>query len=98
MDGEGLVEEVRRLRAAPQGLGRTASQAIGYKEIADFLDGYVATREEALEKVRTRTNRLARAQETWLRSFPGMEFLDVPSGEPAEATARRAAERFLATG
>jgi tRNA dimethylallyltransferase len=94
MDGEGLVEEVRRLRAAPGGLGRTASQAIGYKEIADFLDGRVASREEALEKVRTRTNRLARAQETWLRSFPGMEFLDVPAGESAETTARRAAERL----
>ncbi len=95
MDREGLVEEVQRLRAAPGGLGRTAGQAIGYKEIADFLEGRVASREEAMEKVRTRTNRLARAQETWLRTFPGMEFLDVPAGEPAEVTARRAAERLL---
>ncbi len=94
MEGEGLVEEVRRLRAAPGGLGRTAGQAIGYREIADFLDGRIATREEALEKVRTRTNRLARAQETWLRSFPGMEPLDVPADETPEATARRAAGRL----
>lgn len=95
MDREGLVAEVERLRAAPGGLGRTAGQAIGYKEIASFLDGEIPTREEALEKVRTRTNRLARAQETWLRSFPGMGFLDVPAAEAPEVTARRAAERLL---
>ena len=93
MEREGLVEEVRRLRAAAGGLGRTASQAIGYKEIGAFLDG-AATLEAAMEKVRTRTNRLARAQETWLRSFPGMEFLDVPADEAPEETARRAAERL----
>lgn len=89
MAREGLVEEVRRLASAPGGLGRTASQAIGYKEVLDFLEGRVPTLEEALEKVRTRTNRLARAQETWLRSFPGMTFLDVPPGEPPAVTAER---------
>jgi tRNA dimethylallyltransferase len=94
MEREGFVEEVRRLRAAPGGLGRTASQAIGYREIAAHLDGSIPTLEEALERVRTRTNRLARAQETWLRSFPGMEFLEVEAGESAEATARRALERL----
>ena len=96
MAREGLVEEVRRLLAAPGGLGRTAAQAIGYKEIVDHLEGRVPTLAEALEKVRTRTNRLARAQETWLRSLarsdPGMRFLDVPDEEPPAATARRAAD------
>ena len=94
MEREGLVAEVERLRAAPGGLGRTAGQAIGYKEVLDFLEGRIATVGEAMEKVRTRTNRLARAQETWLRTFPGMAFLDVPGDEPAEATAKRAAERL----
>jgi len=93
MEREGLLDEVRRLREAPGGLGRTASQAIGYREIGEHLDGR-GTLEEALERVRTRTNRLARMQETWLRSFPGMEFLDVPADEGPEETARRAAERL----
>jgi tRNA dimethylallyltransferase len=96
MEREGLVEEVRRLRAAPGGLGRTASQAIGYREIASFLDGGFPTLQEALEKVRTRTNRLARAQETWLRTFPGMGFLDVEAGEGSDLTARRALETLEA--
>ena len=94
MERAGLVGEVRRLLAAPGGLGRTASQAIGTKEVAAHLRGEIPTLAEALEKVRTRTNRLARAQETWLRSFPGMEFLDVPRDEPAAVTARRALERL----
>jgi len=94
MEREGLVDEVRRLRAAPGGLGRTASQAIGYKEIAEFLDGGIPTLAEALEKVRTRTNRLARAQETWLRSFPGMVFLDVSADETPDVTAVRALEEL----
>lgn len=92
MARQGLVEEVRRLLGAPGGLGRTASQAIGPKEIAAHFRGEIATLEEALENVRTRTNRLARAQETWLRSFPGMRFLDVPADEPPALTARRALE------
>jgi tRNA dimethylallyltransferase len=92
MEREGLLEEVRRLRAAPGGLGRTASQAIGYSEVAALLDGGFPDLGAALERVRTRTNRLARAQETWLRSFPGMAFLDVPAGEEPAATARRALE------
>lgn len=92
MAREGLVEEVRRLREAPGGLGRTASQAIGYREILDHIEGRTPDLATALERVRTRTNRLARAQETWLRSFPGMAFLDVPAGEPPAVTARRAAE------
>jgi tRNA dimethylallyltransferase len=92
MAREGLVEEVRRLVAAPGSLGRTASQAIGYREVAAHLRGEIPTLEKALERVRTRTNRLARAQETWLRSFPGMAFLDVAADEPPEATARRALE------
>jgi tRNA dimethylallyltransferase len=92
MEREGLVDEVRRLLDAPGGLGRTAGQAIGYREVADFLAGRHANLEEAMDRVRTRTNRLARAQETWLRSFPGMRFLDVPAGEPPGETARRALE------
>ena len=90
MEREGLVGEVRRLLVAPGGLGRTAAQAIGTKEVAAHLRGEIPTLAEALEKVRTRTNRLARAQETWLRSFPGMEFLEVAADEPPEVTARRA--------
>ena len=34
---DGFLDEVRRLRASPGGLSRTASQALGYKELAAHL-------------------------------------------------------------
>lgn len=94
MVAEGLVDEVRRLLDAPLPPGRTASQSIGYREIAAHLRGEFATLDEALAKVRSRTHRLARMQGTWLRSYPGMEWLDVPADEGAEETARRVARHW----
>ena len=41
MFAEGLVEEVRMgVGSAPNLLSREAEQALGYKEIFDFLDGW----------------------------------------------------------
>jgi tRNA dimethylallyltransferase len=91
---EGLVDEVRRLLDGPEGPGITAVQSIGYKEIVAHLRGETPNLDDALAKIRSRTNRLARMQETWLRTFPGMEFLDVSADEPAEVTAERAARHF----
>ena len=39
MIDEGLVDEVRALMAEPDGLSRTASQALGYREIITHLAG-----------------------------------------------------------
>ncbi|MHC4923714.1 MAG: tRNA dimethylallyltransferase, partial [Planctomycetota bacterium] len=95
MADEGFVEEVRRLVESPKGLGRTASQAIGYREIAAWIRGEFPDLESALEKTRTRTNRLARMQETWLRRFPGVRFLDVTKDEATNSIANRAHELFV---
>jgi tRNA dimethylallyltransferase len=61
----GLVEEVRALAARPQGLSRTAGQALGYKE---FLAGLAVGAAEA-ETVR-RTKAFARRQRVWFRRDP----------------------------
>jgi tRNA dimethylallyltransferase len=63
----GLVDEVRRLAQAPAGLSRTARQAIGYKEVLDFLEGKTDTLEAALRRVEERTRALARRQRMWFR-------------------------------
>ncbi len=94
----GLVDEVRALLDAPGGLGPTAAQAIGYREVAGLLRGEFATPGDAAARIRSRTNRLARMQETWLRSFPGMRFLDVPDDESPAETARRAVEALERSG
>jgi len=64
-----LVDEVRRLRAAPHPLGREASQAVGYKELFDHLDGR-ATLDEAIDRIQTRSRQLAKRQLTWFRRLP----------------------------
>jgi tRNA dimethylallyltransferase len=70
---QGLVEEVQRLRPS---WGRTASAAVGYREVADYLDGRL-TLDQAIEEVCRRTWRLARKQMTWFRSFETAEWIDV---------------------
>lgn len=66
MVGAGLVEEVRALARRPGGLGRTARQALGYKEVLDHVE-HGAALDECLEQTVRRTRRLARRQRSWFR-------------------------------
>ena len=60
MLAEGLVEEVRGLLGAPGGLGATARQGLGYKEICTHLeDG--APLAACAETLKVRTSRFAKA-------------------------------------
>jgi len=61
---DGLLEEVKTL--AEKGFGQTAAQAIGYKEILEYLRGEVSL-EEALETVKRQSRRYAKRQLTWFR-------------------------------
>lgn len=63
----GLVEEVREL--AQRGMSRTARQALGYKEILEYLEGRDSL-QEAIEKVRRHTREFARRQRMWWRRDP----------------------------
>jgi tRNA dimethylallyltransferase len=68
----GLVDEVRRLRAMDRPLSLEASQALGYKEIYELLDGTIALK-EAIVRVQTRSRNFARRQITWFRHIPGCQ-------------------------
>lgn len=67
---EGFVDEVRALRAQGD-LGRQAAEAVGYRELARYLDRRCSLH-EAAEAIKVRTRRLARQQRTWLRRFSGI--------------------------
>ena len=69
MFAEGLVDEVRRLLEAGLAEGRTASRAIGYREVAAYLGGEV-TEEEARDATKAATRRFARRQDSWFRKDP----------------------------
>jgi tRNA dimethylallyltransferase len=68
MFAHGFVAEVEGLLARFGRLGRTASQAVGYREVVEHLQNGVRL-EETIGHVKTRTRRFARRQATWFRSL-----------------------------
>jgi tRNA dimethylallyltransferase len=65
----GLVEEVEALLAHGLAEGRTASRAIGYREVMGYLAGERSLA-EAIEQTIVATRRFARRQESWFRKDP----------------------------
>ncbi|QDU37451.1 IPP transferase [Maioricimonas rarisocia] len=88
MIAEGLVDEVRALLARPDGIGSTARQALGYKEIIDHLDGR-CTLDEAITAIKTRTRQFAKRQHTWFRNLEECTPIAViPDESPSELADR----------
>ena len=71
----GFLDEVKTLAAQPNGLSRTAGQALGYRELLAHLAGELSL-EEALSLVRSRTKRFARRQESWFRRDPRVTWFE----------------------
>jgi tRNA dimethylallyltransferase len=65
----GFVDEVARLLQEGLLEGRTASMAIGYREVAAHLAGEL-TEAEARERTTNATRRFARRQDAWFRKDP----------------------------
>jgi len=72
----GLVDEVRRLLAREEPPGRTARQALGYREVIEHLEGERSL-EETIELVKLHTWRFSRRQRTWFRSLSECRFVAV---------------------
>lgn len=87
----GLVEEVKRL--ASRGFSRSASQALGYREVLRHLAGEL-TAAQAKELTKRHTRRFARRQMTWLRSLPEVHWVEVSAEEEPETVARRVLKCF----
>jgi tRNA dimethylallyltransferase len=71
----GFVDEVRALMARPEGLSKTARQAIGYAELLGYLAGEM-TLDEATAAILRRLKSFARRQESWFRRDPRITWLD----------------------
>jgi tRNA dimethylallyltransferase len=71
---DGFLEETRALLAAPEGMSRTARQALGYAELIDHLTAGVPL-DEALGVAIRRTRRFARRQHSWFRRDPRIRWL-----------------------
>lgn len=84
MFAEGLVDEVRTLLARPLAFSRTASQAVGYREVLELLADE-RDLPATVELVKLRTRQFAKRQMTWFRSLSECRTVSVGGDEnPAE--------------
>jgi tRNA dimethylallyltransferase len=93
MVANGLVDEVRGLTTGGKQLGRTARQAVGYREALAYLAGD-CDEAEMVERVKARTRRFAKRQGTWFRSLSECRFVDIAG----DVIAREVAERIHRLG
>ncbi len=77
----GFLDEIRRLAERPEGLSRTAAQALGYKELLDHVAGR-SPLDDAIECAVIRTRRFARRQERWFRRDPRITWFEPPIDDP----------------
>jgi tRNA dimethylallyltransferase len=87
----GLVDEVRRLTSDGRELGRTARQAVGYRETLAYLSGE-CDHEEMIARIKARTRRFAKRQGTWFRSLSECRFVDIVGDVDPHELADRIAE------
>ena len=64
---EGLVDEVKHLIDNGVPKDGVAMQAIGYKEVVEYLDGLI-TEEEMISKIKLNTRHLVKRQYTWFKN------------------------------
>ena len=83
----GFLHEVEQLAALPEGLSRTARQALGYKELLEHIEGD-RTVDDALDLARQRTRRFARRQQRWFRRDPRIEWFDLDKRSIEQCVAR----------
>ena len=76
---QGLVEEVRKILETYQEYP-TAMQALGYKEIKEYIEGN-ASKEQAIETIKQETRRYAKRQLTWFRKNKQTKWLDANEKE-----------------
>jgi len=84
----GLVAEVAGLLQSPKGLGRTARQALGYREILDHLERGLGL-SEAISQLKTHTHQFAKRQGTWFRNLEELSPVNIHGNENVEQVAAR---------
>lgn len=71
---DGLVKEVKAILKKYPRLSRTASQALGYKEVIGCLNGSYSL-DEAIRLTQRNTRRFAKRQLTWFRRDPRVKWI-----------------------
>jgi len=94
MFAHGLVEETKGLLARGLEQNRTAAQAIGYRQVLEYLRGQRSL-SETIALVKIRTRQFARRQRTWFRHQAQLQWLSLAPEESPEKTAERIESLWL---
>ncbi|HBE71996.1 MAG TPA: tRNA (adenosine(37)-N6)-dimethylallyltransferase MiaA [Planctomycetaceae bacterium] len=97
MLADGLVEEVEALLAKHSELGRTARQAVGYREVIEHLDG-THTLHETAELIKAHTRQFARRQEIWYRGLEELTRVDVDRSSQHDALVDQLCSFYMQAG
>ncbi len=76
MFDDGLIDEVERLISSGAREALTSRQAIGYKEVIDFLDGEMSL-EDTKELIKQRSRRYAKRQLSWFKRDSRFTWIDM---------------------
>ena len=71
---QGLIDEVKNIKKKYNKFP-TAMQAIGYKEVVEYLENKI-TKSEMIEKIKMETRRYAKRQITWFKRNKNIKWLD----------------------
>ena len=77
---DGLIEEVKSLYNNGYNKSYQSMQAIGYKEIIDFLEGNIS-KSEAIRLIKRNTRRFAKRQITWFNPDDRIKWFDMSDYE-----------------
>jgi len=97
MIARGLIDEVQTLLALQPPLGRTARQALGYKEVIDMLNTGGSI-DEAIELIQTRTRQFAKRQYTWFRNLEECRPIDMTGDESIDELVEKMANGDTPSG
>ncbi len=89
----GLLEETRALLAADPPPGRTARQALGYRELIAHLEEQLPL-DEAVELIKVRTRQFAKRQHTWFRNLEECRSVPVSGDQSADGLADQLFQEF----
>ncbi|MFA5808775.1 MAG: tRNA (adenosine(37)-N6)-dimethylallyltransferase MiaA [Thermoleophilia bacterium] len=78
----GVIDEVKKVRRMM--VSRTVSQAIGFKDICEYLAGQ-ASLEETAAAIKQKSRRYAKRQLTWMRKMPDIVRIDLAGCSASEA-------------
>lgn len=83
----GWLEEVKLLRELSPPISKEAGQALGYRELFQYLAGGI-TWEETVSRLVIHTRQFAKRQLTWFRGIPALEWCPVHNAPCADTVLR----------